>query len=113
MNRMYALGRLRAGQMNKTEAEYGRLLELRRQAGEVLWYLFEGVKLRLADNTFYSPDFSVMLADGTLEMHEIKGFFMEDAKVKVKVAAERFPFRFFVVRKQAKKDGGGFLMEEF
>ncbi|MDR1660895.1 MAG: hypothetical protein LBR95_00470 [Azoarcus sp.] len=40
----YALGRLKPGQMNKTEAEYA----LRQQAGEVLWYRFEGVKLRLA-----------------------------------------------------------------
>jgi hypothetical protein len=111
MNRLYALGRLKTGQMNKTEAEYGKLLELRKQAGEVLWYLFEGVKLRLADNTFYSPDFTVMLADGTMEIHEVKGHWEDDARVKIKVAAERFPFRFIAVKKRPKKDGGGWATE--
>ena len=37
----------------------------------LLWYRFEGVKLRLADNTFYTPDFAVMSAAGTMEMHEV------------------------------------------
>ncbi|MDR3158602.1 MAG: DUF1064 domain-containing protein [Zoogloeaceae bacterium] len=113
MNRMYALGRLRAGQMNRTEIEYGNLLALRQQEGEVLWYKFEAVKLRLADNTFYSPDFAVMLADGSLEMHEVKGHWLDDARIKIKVAADRFPFRFVAVRKRARKDGGGFFVEEF
>ena len=34
--------------MNKTEQAYGDLLEQRKQVGEVVWYKFEGVKLRLA-----------------------------------------------------------------
>jgi hypothetical protein len=113
MNRAYALGRLKAGQMNKTEAEYSKLLALRQQSGDVLWHLFEGVKLRLADNTFYSPDFAVMRADGQLEMHEVKGFWADDARVKIKVAAERFPFRFVAVKKRPQKDGGGWETEEF
>ena len=99
--------------MNKTEAEYAQLLAMRKQAGEVAWYRFEGVKLRLADKTFYSPDFAVMLANGQLEMHEVKGFWRDDARVKIKVAAEQFPFRFIAVRKRAKKDGGGFAEEVF
>jgi predicted nuclease of restriction endonuclease-like RecB superfamily len=109
----HALGRLKPGQMNKTEAEYGKLLALRQQAGEVAWHLFEGVKLRLADNTFYTPDFAVMRADGQMEMHEVKGFWQDDARVKIKVAAERFPFRFLAVKKRAKRDGGGWETEEF
>jgi hypothetical protein len=93
----YALGRLKQGQMNKTEAAYGRTLELRKAAGEVLWYRFEGVKLRLADSTFYTPDYAVMLADGSLELHEVKGFWEDDARVKIKVAAEMYPMRFVAV----------------
>ena len=31
------LGRLKAGQMNKTEAEYCQLLEVRKRGGEVAW----------------------------------------------------------------------------
>ena len=86
---LQALGRLKTGQMNKTESEYCQLLELRKRAGEIDWYRFEGIKLRLADNTFYTPDFAVMLSTGEMEMHEVKGFWTDDARVKIKVAAEQ------------------------
>ncbi|MDE1988815.1 MAG: DUF1064 domain-containing protein, partial [Patescibacteria group bacterium] len=62
-----ALGRLKTGVLNKTENEYKDFLRLRMSAGEIAWFKFEGLKLRLANNTFYTPDFSVMLADGTIE----------------------------------------------
>lgn len=110
---MQALGRLKVGQMNKTETAYAQYLEARKAAGEVLWYRFEGIKLRLADNTFYSPDFAVMLADGTLECHEVKGHWMDDARVKIKVAADQYPMRFIAVKVRAKKYGGGWEFEEF
>lgn len=108
-----ALGRLKTGTMNKTEAAYAATLEARRHAGDVAWYLFEGLKFRLADNTFYTPDFAVMLADGALEAHEVKGFWTDDARVKIKVAAERFPLKFVAVRAQSKKAGGGWDVEVF
>lgn len=98
--RLFALGRLKQGEMNKLESQYRLYLELLKSAGRILWYSFEGMKFRLADKTFYTPDFMVMLADGTLEAHEIKGakaIFMDDAKVKVKVAAEMYPVKFVVV----------------
>lgn len=98
-----ALGRLKRGAMNKTEAEHARTLELMRNAGAVLWWRFEPMKLRLADLTFYEPDFLVMLADGRLEVHEVKGgFITDDAMVKVKVAAEQFPFTFRLYMKSKK-----------
>ena len=58
---MYALGRLKTGEMNKTESAYAEYLEQQKRQGLILWYRFEGVKLRLADKTFYTPDFAVML----------------------------------------------------
>lgn len=100
-----ALGRLKAGQMNKTEAAYARHLELLKRAGEISYYSFDSVNLRLADNTFYKPDFLVMKSNGNLEIHEVKGFWQDDAKVKIKVAADRFPFKFIAVTKQKKGDG--------
>ena len=112
-DRMRALGRLKAGAMNRTEQQYADHLELRKRAGEVAWFRFEGVKLRLADNTFYSPDFAVMLASGSMEMHEVKGHWQDDARVKIKVAAEMYPFRFIAVQARAKKDGGGWREEVF
>lgn len=112
-NARFALGRLKPGEMNKTEAAYAEYLNLRKLAGSVLWYRFEAIKLRLADNTFYTCDFAVMTADGTLEMHECKGFWADDARIKIKVAAVQYPFRFIAVKARAKKHGGGWEVEEF
>ena len=110
--RMFALGRLKAGVMNRTEAEYELVLRQELHDGLLLWYRFEGVKLRLADNTFLTVDFAVMKADGQLQMREIKGFMMSDAAVKLKVAADQYPFSFVVIRKRPKKDGGGWSYED-
>jgi hypothetical protein len=110
---MQALGRLKTGQMNKTEAAYAAHLTQRWMAGEVAWFKFEGIKLRLADNTFYSPDFAVMLSTGELEQHEVKGFWQDDARAKIKIAADMYPFRFVAVKVKARKDGGGWAVEEF
>lgn len=111
--RMQALGRLKAGAMNKTEAAYAATLELRRHAGEVLWFKFEGLKFRLADNTFYTPDFTVMLAGGAMEAHEVKGYWQDDARAKIKIAADLYPFRFVAVKVRPKSQGGGWDTEEF
>ena len=110
----YALGRLRTGQKNKTEQAYElEVLKPAMQDGSISWYRFEGVKLRLADNTFYTPDYCVMRSDGTMEMHEVKGFWQDDARVKIKVAADMYPLKFIAVKRQAKKNGGGWSTEEF
>lgn len=113
LKRMYALGRLKTGERNKTESAYEDVLRMRQHAGEILWYRFEGLKFRLADNTFYSPDFVVMLNSGEIEAHEVKGFWTDDARVKIKVAAAQYPFRFVAIKAKAKKNGGGWEMEEF
>ncbi len=108
-----ALGRLKAGKMNQTEAAYAERLRALQHAGEILWHRFEGIKLRLADNTFYTPDFAVLAADGVMELHEVKGFWQDDARAKIKIAADQYPFRFIAVRVRPKKDGGGWAVEEF
>jgi hypothetical protein len=97
--RRFAKGRLKPGEMNKTEAKYAEFLESCKLTGELVWYAFEGIKLRLADRTFLTPDFFVMRGNGELECHEVKGFMEDDAAVKLKVAAEHFPFRFLLIRK--------------
>lgn len=110
---MFALGRLKIGERNKTEQLYEAHLELMRIAGEVLWYKFEAMKLRLADNTFYTPDFIVMMSNGQLEAHEVKGYWLDDARVKIKIAADIYPFRFVAAKPRAKRDGGGWEFEIF
>ncbi len=111
--RIQALGRLKTGTRNKLEAEYEQELKLRQAVGQVAWFRFEGLKLRLADNTFFTPDFAVMLASGAIECHETKGFWTDDARAKIKIAAEMYPFRFIAIKKLPKRDGGGFSIEEF
>ncbi|HCM9501962.1 DUF1064 domain-containing protein [Enterobacter roggenkampii] len=109
---LQALGRLKTGQMNKTEEAYAA--HLKRITGTVIaWYKFEGIKLRLADNTFYTPDFAVMLITGEMELHEVKGFWTDDARVKIKVAADMYPFTFRALKPIPKSKGGGWNCETF
>ena len=85
------------GKMNQTEARYAAYLNTRKIAGEVQEWYFEPLKLRLADKTFYTPDFMVLTREWIIELHEVKGFMEDDAAVKLKVAAETFPcFRFLL-----------------
>ncbi|MCK9621983.1 MAG: hypothetical protein M0R47_15795 [Methylobacter sp.] len=101
--------------MNKTESAYSQHLELQKRAGEVLWFAFDAVKLRLADNTFLSVDFFVMTKGLELQAIDVKGSMAiatEDAKAKMKFASDKFPFRFFYVVPVAKKNGGGWNLIE-
>lgn len=75
--------------MNKLEARYAAHLDLLKAAGEIIDYGYEPIKLRLADRTYYTPDFLVQCKDLTLEAHEVKGFWEDDARVKWKVAGEQ------------------------
>lgn len=95
--------------MNKTEARYERHLDVLRAAGQVRHWWFEGITLKLAHDCRLTPDFLVMLADGSLECHDVKGHFEDDAKVKMRVAASLFPFRFVAVRATR----GGWEEEDF
>lgn len=106
---MYALGRLKQGVMNKTEQKYHAHLTALKFAKEVLWFEFEPANLRLSDGCFYKIDFMVMTKTGELEVHEVKGYWRDDALVKIKIAAAKFPFRFIAV--QLKK--GNWDVREF
>lgn len=105
---------------DKTEWEEAWETMLRKRQGiDVDFYLFERVKLKLADNTFYTPDFMVGLVDGTIEFHEVKGSWkmpgQDDSKVKIKVAAVQFDwavFRSVELKRIAKKNGGGWEVTE-
>ncbi|MEN6532311.1 MAG: hypothetical protein ABFD89_01525 [Bryobacteraceae bacterium] len=96
--------------MNPTERAYAARLERLKRAGEISDYKFEAVKLRLARTTFYTPDFLVEWASGKVELHEVKGFWRDDARVKIKVAAEMYGMWKFVAVKKIK---GGWEYEWF
>lgn len=103
------------GEMNGTERSYFEtVLKPRQLAGEIVRIDFEKHTFKLADDTRYTPDFWCLMADGTVEIHEVKGFMEDDALVKIKVAASMFPeFRFLSMSKRPKKDGGGWNQREF
>ena len=109
-----ARGRQRVEKKNKTECAYESHLHLRKITNEVVWFQFEGVTFKLGPDCRYTPDFAVMLTDGSLEMHEVKGKekrvkqngdvysaprFEDDARAKIAVAASMYPFVFKVVYK--------------
>ena len=83
--------------MNRWESLYTEALSQRQLCGEVVWFGYESVRLRLARSTGYTPDFTVILADGGIQFHEVKGFWRDDARVKVKVAAEMYPWAKFII----------------
>ncbi len=101
------------GVMNKLEAEYAQALAEKKKVGLILDFGYERVTFKIAERCRYTPDFDVQLPDGTFEFHETKGFWEDDARVKIKVAAATFPFAFVGVKKKAKKDGGGWEFERF
>lgn len=78
------------GTMNKLEARYAAFLALQKRGNLLADYWFEAFKLRLANKTWYTPDFLVQRPDGTLEIHETKGFMQEDANVKLKITADLY-----------------------
>lgn len=100
--------------MNKTEAEYAAALACDVRHGDIQWFDYEAITLKLADDCRYTPDFVVVHLDGRIEFREIKGFWRDDAKVKIRVAARLFPWaKFVAIRKRRKSDGGGWVQEEF
>lgn len=119
-----ARGRRRTpGQMNATEAKYAAYLEHRQRVGEIVWYGFEAVTLKIAPDCRWTVDFMVMLPDGAIEMLDTKGgkknkrtgkrtfHAEEDAIVKVRAAAAKFSmFSFAVI---FPTPGGGWGRKDF
>lgn len=109
------LGRLKRGERNRTEAAYENFLLQQKAVGLIQDYGFESLRLRLADNTFYVPDFVILQADGNVVLHDVKGashLVTDVARVKLKTAREIHFFDIFLVIPRSKRDGGGWVLEE-
>jgi hypothetical protein len=88
--------------MNKLEAAYGEHLLARQAAGEVAWSQYEGLTFKLGDDCRFTPDWGVMLSNGEFELHETKGpHRREDSIVKLRIAARIYPFRFYLITRDA------------
>lgn len=112
--------RMPPGQMNATEARYAQHLELRRLGGEILSVRFEAVTFKLGPDCRYTPDFELVRADGTIELHDVKGttrrkkadgtrgeeapWVEADAHVKIRWAASSMPwYRFCLAFERGTK----------
>lgn len=94
---------------SKWEAQFHEVLKARFPNA---WIEYEPMRLRLANNTTYTPDFCVV-ENGRITFWECKGFWRPAARVKIKVAARLYPWaKFVAVIKQKKKNGGGWAEEE-
>jgi hypothetical protein len=56
----------------------------------------DSITLRLAGRTRYTPDFPI-IENGKLVFWEIKGWMRDDAAVKIKVAADKYPMFTFIL----------------
>lgn len=76
-------------------------------------WLYEPVRLKIATGlkpAWYTPDFLAFRAEGEPWFYEVKGFWREAARVRIKVAAGLYPeFRFVAVTREK----GEWKYEEF
>jgi len=85
--------------MNRTEDRYAWELLVDQRQGKILDFQFERMVFRLTTPyqgtriVSYTPDFCVVLLDGSIRFDEVKGpFVREDADLKFKMAADMFPW---------------------
>lgn len=92
---------------SKTEANYAEELQRLLVCGEIVDWKHEPASFRLpGEKNTYRPDFMVKTLGGRIEIHEVKGHWRDDAKVKAKVFDGTWTtfFDFFVI----KQDKGAF-----
>lgn len=98
------------GEMNQTERAFAdQVIRPLWMAREIAWWGFECLKLQIGERCWYEPDFVVVYLDGTIECNEVKKVYQpskaqrakgkgeyvgweDDARVKIKAAASRYPF---------------------
>lgn len=84
--------------MNKLEAQYAQHLDLQKFAGEIFWWGYERVRLKVGNGAWFKPDFYVLREEGgPIELHETKGHRREAAIVRIKACADEYPFQFYLV----------------
>lgn len=103
------------GAMTQTEKRYSNVLEAMLARGDIVRFDFEPERLVIGPNTAYTPDFRVMLADGSIVFIEVKPRNwrsipnQDKGTVKIKVACELHPYIFWRVVETGVK--GTFEME--
>lgn len=109
--------RRKRGEMNRNEQRWADALT---SDENVYQWWYEPFSLRLShpetgQPATLTPDFLVLLLDGTTYVDDVKSGGMDDKAsiVRMKTAAELFPlWRFRLVKPRRKKDGGGWDISE-
>ena len=76
------------------EANYARMLNWRKERGEVVRWEYEPETFEFPikrGNRSYIPDFKVWYPDGHYEWHEVKGYMDAASKTKLKRFAKYYP----------------------
>lgn len=87
--------------LNKLETAFLGHLEARKM-GELLT---QAITLKIANGCRYTPDFVEVRHGLGMRAYEVKGFMRDDAAVKIKVAAARFPWIEFFLATRPKRAG--------
>jgi hypothetical protein len=89
--------------MNKSETLFSEDLECMKQRGEIKEWAFEPEKFRMADRTWWKPDFRMTLLSGQNVFVEVKVarkdgsiLWTDDGAVKAKTVPEMHPYAFFL-----------------
>jgi len=103
------------GRMNKTEAAFFRVVEVRRMGGEFAQVGFETVTFRLGYDCRYTPDVACWTPNGNVVCFEVKGrkgrtyYARDDSLVKLRAAAAMYPKVKFIL---VWPDGEGWETKE-
>lgn len=109
------------GVMNATEKRFeANVLKPMLWAEEIVGYVYEPVQWRFGPDfkSTYKPDFMVLLANGEIEMIDVKGSggWEEHTRQKIKACAEQYQLFCWVgykEKKGGKSNLGVFVREEF
>jgi hypothetical protein len=110
-------------EMNKTERSFSFHLAAQERAGEILYWDYESITLKLAADCRLTMDFFVVAANMEITLYDVKGrrkfkrddgsFYFgplvtDDAAVKLKVAADKYPFLTFMMVWPSESGGWDF-----
>lgn len=79
---------------SRWEANWARYLNLLKAQGQIADWAYEPETFEFPvkrGNRFYTPDFRVVLPDGVVEFHEVKGWMSPESKTKLKRMAKYHP----------------------
>lgn len=90
---------------NSWECDYaGMLAVLQVHDKSVAAWGYQPIRFRIAGGCFFTPDFVVRYADGRIVAVDVKGYMREAARIRIRIAAEKYPWmQFIVARKKHEK----------